>query len=138
MERRWYGWQTLLTDGAALLTLPEVPAVSFGTYLLGGPLVHWLNGNAEKGFLSLGIRAAPTLMIYGALSSCDGGGFDSCVSLAVVGVMGVLASIAIDSAVIAREKVPVEPPSLALGGVRLIPSVAATGTQTSFVLGGTF
>lgn len=138
MEKRWYGWQTLLTDGAAVLTIDKEPALSIGTYLLGGPVVHWLHGNAEKGFLSLGIRAAPTLIIYGALSSCDHGGGDGCVSLALVGVLGVLASIAVDSAAIARDKVPVEPPSLALGGVRLIPSVAATGKQTSFVLGGTF
>ncbi len=138
MEKRWYGWQTLLTDGAAILTIGEVPALSIGTYLLGGPVVHWAHGNVEKGFLSLGIRTAPTLLIYGALSSYDGGSVDNCVSLAVVGVLGVLASIAVDSAAIARDKVPVESPSLALGGVRLIPSVAATGKQTSFVLGGTF
>src|SRR5438128_401463 len=64
----WYGYETLATDGAALgMVLVAAPmpagmrdrvaAGALATYLLGGPVVHWANGEGARGLESLGLRA---------------------------------------------------------------------------------
>jgi hypothetical protein len=67
LERRWYGWQTLAVDGAALsLTLggfadaPKSGAVGLLaggalTFVVGAPVVHIFQGNVY-GFVSLMLR----------------------------------------------------------------------------------
>lgn len=72
-ERRyWYGWQTLIVDGASIVTSvaasisPSHPIVGLplggAGLLLGGPIVHWAHGNLGKGFASLGILLATGLV----------------------------------------------------------------------------
>ena len=68
-ETRWYGWQTLLTDGAAvaLVALTAVPGASntqvtaLGVtsalvYGFGGPFVHAARGRWNAALKSLGLR----------------------------------------------------------------------------------
>ena len=74
-ERYWYGWQSLLVDGASLaLFIPGALTKQDPVWLsallvfsLGGPIVHWAHGNIGRGFGSLGIRVitAPLLMLFG-------------------------------------------------------------------------
>ena len=53
----WYGWQTLLADGAVIGLAAGTRAWPvLGGGLLSGPLVHLAHGNGEKAFLSLGLR----------------------------------------------------------------------------------
>jgi hypothetical protein len=72
---RWYGYETLATDGAALVL--AVPAFSSSTsgfqttfgvgslvvYGLGGPIVHFAHGHVGKGFADLGLRVAMPLVL---------------------------------------------------------------------------
>jgi hypothetical protein len=71
----WYGYETLATDGAALLL--SVPALAshasgvqsvFGwgsalTYGLGAPIVHFAHGHVGKGFADLGLRVGMPLVL---------------------------------------------------------------------------
>ena len=124
-QRRWYGWQTLCTDAAAIgLTITaavldgndrtQTPVVllAAGSYLLGGPIVHFAHGHQGKGFLSLAMRvglpvvAGGTMVLASSCSpkDCMGGGL----LMVGAGVLGMIASSAIDAAAIAREDVPRE------------------------------
>lgn len=71
----WYGYETLATDGAALLL--AVPALTsntsavqsvFGvgsvmTYGLGAPIVHFAHGHVGAGFADLGLRVGMPLVL---------------------------------------------------------------------------
>lgn len=157
--RRWYGWQTLMLDGAAMVmtvgaghmggsgnddSTAQVLGVSaLAVYVLGGPIVHGANDHWGKAAGSLAMRvAAPAalgaLFYYGseALTDCESAMFGCGLMGLFGGVLGVAGAIAVDSAVIARERVPAPPPNQ---WVSLAPSVAPRreGGMT-FGLSGTF
>lgn len=113
----WYGWETLVIDGASLMTMLASLAldsqdgavlylVGAGGYLLGPPTVHWARGHGLRGLGSLGMRVAgPSLVVAGALNcriDFDGG---SCPGawMIVLGFAGIPAAIAVDAAVLAYE-----------------------------------
>jgi hypothetical protein len=65
--RRWYGWQTLAVDAAALATAltgyaandwsGNIPGtIGILGYLFGPPIVHWVHGHAGRGAADLGLR----------------------------------------------------------------------------------
>lgn len=137
-ESRWYGWQTLMVDGAAILIASDV---SVPIYVLGGPIVHWSHGNVGRGFGSLGLRVgAPLLLAAAFVSGCDGDGDMGCLGEALIGLLlGSGAAIAIDAAVIARDTVEVEDEvSFSLGPARVTPTVGITDSQGRVMLVGTF
>ncbi|HSO40490.1 MAG TPA: hypothetical protein VLT33_48520 [Labilithrix sp.] len=116
----WYGWQTLLVDGASLLVLPAVAMtsdsaggglllVAGGGYLLGGPIVHLAHGEVARAFASLGLRAGLPLVggfvgVAAAKENCRG---ELCgLGGAFVGAaLGMVAATIIDPAALAYEKV---------------------------------
>lgn len=124
---RWYGYQTLLADGAALaLAIPAVTSPwgsatqqGFGvasgiTYGLGGPIVHLAHGHLDKALLDLGLRAAVPLalgfiggLIGAAANPCDSTqllcGLGSGAGASVGALVGVGTAVVIDSSVLARE-----------------------------------
>jgi hypothetical protein len=117
---RWYGWQTLITDGASLSMLIGAGsakdsagtwvALSGLTYALGGPTVHWAHGNGGKGAASLGLRLGlPVglgLLGYATGAALSGGkGYGGAIFGALGFVLGFPAAMAIDSAALAREDV---------------------------------
>lgn len=79
LTKRWYGWQTLSLDAAAL----GLGVVSFAahdgegtasallgsgalsTYAFGAPAVHLLRGNEGKALTSLGLRVGVPLLAAG-------------------------------------------------------------------------
>ncbi len=112
-ERYWYGWQTLIVDGASL----AVAGVGFGTgntptitvgelaYTFGAPIVHWTHGNVGFGFASLGLRIAGELTTdLGALLAPSGSGVT--VSAILGGVIE-LTAIVLDASVFGRGERPV-------------------------------
>jgi hypothetical protein len=122
---RWYGWQTLSTDAAALaLALlagtssgagisssagEALGWLALGTYGLGAPAVHFVHRNPGRALGSFGIRLG--MPIAGAFagaslaSGCDG--FLCEASGAALGLLiGVGGAVAIDAAVLARETKP--------------------------------
>lgn len=160
-EKKWYGWQTLIVDGATVVTTIGVaPASSSGAaavfwsgYLLGGPIVHWSNGQLGKGFASLGIRVGAPLVLgfTGALIGASGGGdrdsnSDDVSAAAVGAAVGILAgyvtAVAIDAAVLARKtvKVSAEAERRSRNKVKWSPTAGYDPKQRSFSMGvgGTF
>jgi len=152
-QTTWYGWQTLIADGAAagLLGLTILSSdgnaanvlgtLSFGTYLLGGPIVHWSHGHGWTGFGSLAARvgfplggALVGVLIGAAACGSSEDEFIPCpVAFGAVGLLaGMVAAPVVDATIIAREPVtrPAGPPLQAL----LVPS----GDGGKLVLAGRF
>jgi hypothetical protein len=76
-SRRWYGWQNLIVDSAAGLTLwgasaTQQSALGFlglSMYISGSPIVHWGNDEGTKGAISLLARVTLlTMAIATAIS----------------------------------------------------------------------
>lgn len=121
-RRSWYGWQTLIADGASLTFMMAASGGSRKTdtdsvlasvgvlgYFFGAPSVHWAHENVGAGFGSLGIRGgSTTLLVLGAVSCYDGwggnDGGDGC-GFVIIGALGMLAAIPIDAAALAYEDV---------------------------------
>ncbi len=122
-EKKWYGWQTLIVDGAVIVTSIAVGASTDtgsagGTvyllgYALGGPIVHWANGQVGMGFASLGLRVGAPV-VAGVLGGALAAGASSGDGYAVVGgaaigiVAGSIAAVVVDAAVLARKTVTVD------------------------------
>ena len=122
----WYGWQTLTTDGASALlmvmalsssngssseTATAVAWLSVGTFVVGGPIVHFAHGNAGKGLGSLALRVGLPLVVggLGAMAErtqCGGGDFCGVGGAFLGGLAGVVGTIAIDSTLLGYERVP--------------------------------
>ena len=123
---RWYGWQTLAADGMSLaLTVGSIALAgsggeepssalgwgALGTYVLGGPILHFVHENPGRGFASLGMRVVGPIalgVIGAAAEDCANHGGDFCgLGGAVVGAtMGIVAAITIDAAVFAYDDPP--------------------------------
>jgi hypothetical protein len=153
LERRWYGWQTLATDGAAITLLagtalltdgaPPGPLPTTGyvlgtlSYAFGGPIVHFAHGNPGWGFASFGLRVpAPVITSLGAMGVYCGlqpGEYCGLIGVPFAGA-AILAAIAIDAAVFAYDDVPVE--SVGDTPFRILPiaSVTRRGASLGLVL----
>ncbi|MBI2892774.1 MAG: hypothetical protein HYY06_04430 [Deltaproteobacteria bacterium] len=106
--RRWYGWQILVVDFASMMLIPAA-GIGVGGYALGGPIVHWAQGETGRGFGSLAMRVlSPTLLGLGgaavmcANGECDGemGGLAAAVGLLIGAAIGAVSAIAVDVAVL--------------------------------------
>ncbi|HEX4338630.1 MAG TPA: hypothetical protein VH062_22145 [Polyangiaceae bacterium] len=118
-RRRWYGWQTLLVDGAvgvAVIAVTSGEHASSGTswvapvtavYVLAPPVVHAAHGHVGKTVLSLGLRAIGPLLIFAGSNAYDSHDDSHApnAALLILGVLSIPAAIAIDAAAIAREDV---------------------------------
>jgi hypothetical protein len=123
-SRRWYGWQTLIVDGVSIVTavaastppsqvLLGMPIGGAGV-LFGGPIVHWAHGHVGKGFASLGILFAGSLVggAIGVAVGCASGFAVRCsegLSWRMAGFLvgfpvGALVGSAFDVALLAYEK----------------------------------
>jgi hypothetical protein len=91
-ESRWYGWQIMIADAVAAglivqsigspanvsETRQNLGGVGFGTYALGGPIVHWAHGRVGTGFGSLGLRVGfPFALLVAFVGVCWGKQCDS-------------------------------------------------------------
>jgi hypothetical protein len=130
MTTEWYGWQTLVADGASLaLFVGGVSSASgrsssttgllllgsLATYSLGGPIVHLAHSRPGAALGSFGLRwGMPSLAaLFGVglgYASCGRNSDGVCVGLyGLLGLtLGTIGAIAVDSAVLAREQVPVK------------------------------
>ena len=124
--RRWYGWQTFSTDGAAgALFLTGVAAdhntALFGfsalTFGFGAPAIHVAHGNWEVALASVGLRIFGPFagaLIGGATDvhmSEDNGGHDSSNKWTLVGVgIGGLVAATLDGLLLAYDTRVSSPP----------------------------
>ena len=149
-QRRWYGWQTLLTDAAALgLLVGAASSQSTATpglalYALGGPGVHAGHGHAGKALGSLALRVSlPVTVGYVgyAIDSANCGESEWFCGLegAAAGILvGTVAAITIDSAVLANEDAVGATRKNASRRVRFAPAVSVVPGRYSAGLVGTF
>jgi hypothetical protein len=147
-RRHWYGWQTLLMDGASVGLMASGAAgdsggaVTWGAlgYVFGAPIVHGVHDHGGKFFASLGARVGFPLV--GALIGA-GAGSGSCKNDcsgtgALVGlILGMGGAIAFDAAVIAREDAP-EPELSEAPRPRVAPAITIGKDRAEIWLGGTF
>jgi hypothetical protein len=125
-EETWYGYQTLIVDGASLgLVLGGAAmaghpgggdsggsvAVAGGIgYLLGAPVVHWMHGRIGPGLGSLGLRVGLPLAgmfwgaIIGAAANDRHGEVFSSTGLGIGFVAGVAGAMLLDTTLLAYEK----------------------------------
>jgi hypothetical protein len=110
-ESRWYGWQTLLSDGLAVVATPLAPPLGIGMYLLGGPIVHIVHLEGFNVLKSLGVRVITPVVgglvgvaaasgCTGLLCELEGAGWGV--------VIGAGIAVVVDAALISWEKVPAE------------------------------
>lgn len=157
LESRWYGWQTLLVDGAAIalaVASPNTPAAgygAFGVYALGGPLVHVMHGRAGIGAADLGVRVGgPFVLGLAGMglelattdpSSCSGFCFRGLAGFAIGAFIGYVSAIVIDAAVFAREQVRADDVEAsrarARHAVTLVPTLSLTPAGATAGFGGT-
>jgi len=114
---QWYGWQTLTSDAATLVTttllLGSLKDESYGQYnfaagyLFGGPTIHLAHGNVGTALGSLVLRAG--LPTAGGLVGCAAYGNHNdemfgCLPGAALGVLiGAGGAIALDAGVLSRD-----------------------------------
>jgi hypothetical protein len=150
-RRQWYGYQTLIVDGASLVTAPIV--VGLGGLVLGGPIVHLVHHRPLAALASLGLRTAlPTAGAYIGLSaagtchdkqepgrllgSCFMHGFSE---LIVGGLVGATIAIAVDASTLAFETdAPEDRESGVPHVTSLVPSIDPLTRSASVGLAGTF
>jgi hypothetical protein len=121
--QHWYGWQTLLVDGAALAAITSVAAFDrgshtggavvlggLGAYAFGAPIVHATHGHWGTAFGSFGLRAVPFALTTAALSCWEPFGREpgGCSALETLAVISALVPIVLDPALFAYEPARVE------------------------------
>jgi tetratricopeptide (TPR) repeat protein len=152
----WYGWQTLVVDGAAVLLgvagavlavssssgeSAGVPVASLGviTYFLGGPSVHVAHNNLGRGLGSLGLRIG--VPIVGGAIGCaanDRSGEFRCLAGFVIGAaLGAVPAVIIDAGVLAwsTEEQESEPGSTERAGFDLRVFATPTPSRDGMVAG---
>jgi hypothetical protein len=160
-QRRWYGWQIMFTDGAALVSLSGSGRgsgwgyLALTLYLAGGPVVHFAHENGVRGVASLGLRVVGPISgalmgaLVGSTAPNNCGGDYICFSPAVIGagvglVVGTLAASIVDIAALAYEKAPFERPAHSTSfGLHLVPLAGLPRDSTghavpTFGVGGAF
>lgn len=137
--RVWYGWETLICDGASLVT--STILVGIGGYALCAPIVHLANGQAVKAAASIGLRlgaplgmglAATGLAYAGSDGECGLG----CALAFVVGAgAGVVSAVALDAAVLARKDADKKEKT---SSASIVPTGTARSDRVELGLAGTF
>jgi hypothetical protein len=109
----WYGWQTLILDGASIgLMFTGSTAAGWGvvSYLFAPSIVHFAHRNVGYGFVSIGMRFGLPFagILMGAMAgSCVNGtsNHDCNGDAAVAGLLlGMAGAITVDAAVLAYEQ----------------------------------
>lgn len=118
LTERWYGWQTLIADAAAVGLVvaglerrrPAVFASGITLYGLAAPTIHWLHGQPRQGNISAAIRIGGVVLftVSAMTGAAKNGTINNPSTYLGLGCIGT--AIALDAALFAREKVPAEAP----------------------------
>ena len=146
----WYGWQTLVTDGAGVSLFVASAAASahsqraatglvYGgaaTLVLGGPVVHAAHGRWGAAAGSLALRVGlPALAVLALSQPCEG----ECGAQYLFGLFAFTAPVALDACALSWERAPAAAAIPSAGPrFRIQPYASARRTQFSAGLVGTF
>jgi hypothetical protein len=160
--RRWYGWQILLSDGAAIASFvassngPGWTYFGLSLYAGGGPIIHAAHGSGEKVAGSLGLRLGIPLggaLLGAGIGAATGSGNPNCAFFcpspsligAAVGVLvGMIVAPIIDISVLAFDDTPAQPHAsaaplrLQLAPVAALPRDSAGHVAPTMGLVGSF
>lgn len=153
-RRRWYGWQTLISDGIGLGLLAggassdSDAGATLGisgmfVYGLGTPIIHGAHGHVGRAFGSLALHLGLPylgLLVGAGTASCDNSSSWTCeIDQGVVGLfIGAVAASAIDATVLAYDEVPEEPTAHAAFRLRVAPLVAPRSGRYGLEMIGSF
>ncbi len=146
----WYGWQTLLADGAGiagfagcvnLLDNSDAEGICVVPFLLAAPAVHIAHGNPGRAGISFllngGLPIAGAL-IGAAAADCGNGDFLCGLGEAAVGLLiGVGVAATIDAA-ISFDSEAAPPRAVARRAPTLLPTVSLTSGSAGLGLAGRF
>lgn len=155
---KWYGWQTLTTDGASAAVLAGAAAaknsplgyVSLGGYLFGAPVVHFAHGNPGRGVGSLALRMIlPSIGFafgYAAFHRSDRSeewfNFSGLAEGMLFGLGGVASCVALDASVFSYERAAdasdAQAPARARYKVSVSPQIGYVRGGALAGMGGTF
>lgn len=143
---QWYGSQTLVVDAASMgliglgvaTDMAELGSIGSLGYFFGSPIVHWSHGNVGKGFGSFALRVTSTLILGLGAATCFNSDSESALScgVAIVGVVAIPATMAIDAALFAYDE-PTAPEE-GLASTRVMPWVDQRRSATGLVWAGRF
>ena len=156
VQMSWYGYQTLVADGASVVSFVTglaliqrtqmqplgagLATAGFFSYFLAAPTVHLVHGEVGRAFGDLAIRiGAPVLfgamglLVGAATSRPPRGQYAGLAGLVGGFATGLVGPIVIDASVLAYEKKPVVDAKL-----RLLPTAAITPTGLTGGLSGQF
>jgi hypothetical protein len=119
-DTRWYGWQTLLADGAVIGIHGIALAAGRGSmglvesslawYALTAPAIHFFHGRPGIALADAGLRVVVPCFLAVGFAATAGSGLSSlsdAVTRAVAGgTIGVLLASGFDAAVLANEPMP--------------------------------
>jgi hypothetical protein len=155
-ESRWYGWQTLLADGAAVGTViaafsaeanrggsTSFYVASASAYSLAAPMVHLFHRRPLVALEDVGIRlGAPAVLAlvgYG-LGQGDHASFTPPGALEgiALGAVGVVSAIVFDAAWLASEPVAQDGAPATTSRISWSPSLSVTTRGPSLGIAGSF
>ncbi len=129
----WYGWQTLLADGASvsLLCSPYTAIVGIAGFVVASPVIHGVHGRAGAAVGSAALRlvmpVGGALMGLEVASKLTSPNSPNALGDVIMGglagaFLGVLGASAIDAALLGWE--PARAPSATKGATQAAPSIA--------------
>jgi hypothetical protein len=146
----WYGWQTLLADGAGIAALAGCATLlenkagqpfCVAPFLLAGPAVHLAHDRPARAVISFALNAALPItgaLIGAATADCGKDQFLCGLSETGLGLMvGLVAAMTID-AVISFDSEAAPPRPVARRAPTLLPTVALTSGGAGLGLAGRF
>jgi hypothetical protein len=110
-KKVWYGWQTLVVDGAGLLVGALAASNDSGgmagvaslNYAVGAPIVHAAHGEGIRALASIGLRTAlPGAVGLLAYAVSDNSSDESAIYGGIV--LGAIGAMALDAGVLAYEE----------------------------------
>lgn len=129
----WYGWQTLVADGASvsLLFSPFTAIVGLSGFVVASPVIHFAHGQVGSGVGSAALRLA--MPVGGALmglevaSKLTSPNSPNALGDVIMGglagaFLGIIGASAIDASLLAWE--PARAPSATKGATQAAPSIA--------------
>jgi hypothetical protein len=146
---QWYGWQTLLSDAAAVTLMAALPIevggyAGAGVFVAGAPLIHAAHGQPGRMGMSLALRLIPPVAIGGSIALADsctstgdglsgiGCGIGTLLLGFTVSIAAAATAITLDATVFAKKEA--RPPS----SFAIAPMVLPTRGGATLGLAGTF